>query len=284
MKTRTFVASLLVSLTLPGSGLARAQAITEEAPSPPPSAAPAPAAQGVPAASTPATAPASPPAEAPPAPLPPVAEAPRPATPPGPAHIPVYRLEAGIRSSLVPSSGFDPFAADNAFLQTTLRGSRTLLTRGDFSLGVGLQWDVGARKGEARNLDTHLSVHRLAIPVEGRLLLGAHVEVFGRVAAGVARIDARLEDPSSPSPLEGGKWLPAADVSLGGSLFAGGLTRRARLGVSPEVGYGLVAPMDLSLRSTPDEKHPEGPSAAADLGRLSMSGPFFRVTATIAFE
>jgi hypothetical protein len=192
-----------------------------------------------------------------------------------------WQAEIGYRGAIVRDAGYDPFSTNDWFGQLTLAGSRVLLTRGRFSFAAGAAWDYGHASATARGASSDLNVHRLTVPLTVRYSLARWLYLYGTIAPGAAREDARIADPSAPAPLVRGGWLASGDASAG-VAYSFLDTRPVSWWLSAELGYGLAAP--LSLAMSPDLPSSDPRSAGkTDLGSLALSGSFGRVGLAVAF-
>ena len=205
----------------------------------------------------------------------------------GEPHRPRFRFGIGARVSYVTDSGFDTFATDNSLGQLALEGSYAFYTSRRLSLAAGLAWDVGSRTSGARGVDTRLTVHHLAVPVEARLHLTNGIYLFGKVAPGLAVFHARVDDPSSNGTLEDTPAVFATDLSAGVSFLIaphGSFARRGvRFWLTPEGGYGVTASSSLRPRADREEEDVLGSDGRSRLGSLAVSGGFFRIAASATF-
>src|SRR5882672_8445061 len=87
------------------------------------------------------------------------------ARPPGP-----WFVSVGPRLSLLRSSGYDPFSTNDVFAQFSATGLRTFATGPRLATAVGLQWESGSSKAEARGADTELSLSRVSAVFEERFV------------------------------------------------------------------------------------------------------------------
>ncbi len=209
-----------------------------------------------------------------------------PAAPAADAHKAMWRFELGYRGAFVTSPGYGPFSTDDYFSQVSVAASRTVLVRGRFSFAPGLAWDYGTTSATARGDITSLTMHRLGVPLEGRMHVARLGYAFVRVAPGVVLTAAEVQDPSAPAALSKNRWLMAADASAGYAWLAWsrpeGPGPMARLWLQGEAGYGWVATERLDL--APDLASGSSQRASgADLGALAMRGVFFRAAAAVSF-
>lgn len=182
-----------------------------------------------------------------------------------------FFLGIGPRVGFIADEGLDPFSETDAFSQVAIFGGRTLLTDGDVSLAVLIEWDYGERSASARGLGAELGVHRVSLGAEGRYHLLRRLYGYVRLAPGALYTWARLNE------LETDVWAFSADASLGAAfeLFGAksGETNKPRGWVSLNGGYGFGTEADLTLSPAKDSNSPER-TASVELDALSMSGPF----------
>jgi hypothetical protein len=198
--------------------------------------------------------------------------------PPSPA---MWRIEAGYRANFVTDAGYNPFSTQDYLGQFSLAASRTLFVAGAFSFAPGLAWDYGQSTATARGDTTSLTVHRLLVPLEGRVHFGRWGYALLRVAPGVAVEDASVADPASPAHLTKDRWLFAGDLS-GGYAFpviphTGASSSSPGLWLQADGGYGFIVTERLDLTANNASTH------SVDLGDLAMRGGFFRVAAAVGF-
>jgi hypothetical protein len=198
----------------------------------------------------------------------------------------MWRFELGYRGAFVSEAGYNPFSTHDYFAQVSMGGSRTVYTRGSFSLSPGFSWDYGRSSASARGDATSLDLHRLVVSLEGRMHFGAWGYAFVRAAPGVALENAEVDDPTSPAPLTKSRWLFATDLSAG---YAYPLWPRAepwdrtpRVWLQADGGYGWIATQALNL--SPELSSSDARIASGiDLGSLAMRGAFFRIAAAVSF-
>lgn len=197
------------------------------------------------------------------------------------------RIGAGVRVGYVPTSGFDRFSSNDVLPQLSIDANYALVAGGSFSFALGAAYDVGGVSSDLRGFDTKLTVHRLTVPLEGRLHATRGIFAFVRVAPGAAAFVTSVSDPSAPASLDRTAWAFAADASLGSSFLLGphrsSSKRQARFWVTPEVGYAFTT--NPSLRPSPsrDADDAVGTDGKTNLGSLSTSGFFWRVSLALSF-
>jgi len=202
----------------------------------------------------------------------------------------MWRVGMGYRGSFVTNAGYNPFSRDDYFSQFSSEATRALWGGAigglHVSFATGIAWDYGESSASARGDAASLSMHRLTVPLEGRMHFGSWGYAFVRLAPGVAYQRAKVEDASSPSPLFKERWLFASDASAGYAWLVWPREQpsetKARLWLQSDVGYGLVAAEHLSLAPDLPSSDPRR-VAGVDLGTLAMQGAFFRVMAAASF-
>jgi hypothetical protein len=210
-------------------------------------------------------------------------EAPSPA---GPGHEVVARLELGYRGVFVTNPGYNPFSTQDYFSGAYLAVSRTVVSEGAFSFAPGLAWDYGSSSATSRGDAATLMVHRLSVPLEGRLHAGVMGYAFLRIAPGMASEHVEVSDASAPSSLTKTQWLFMADASVGYALPFVPIPprhgRTFRLWIVGDGGYSWVADQHLTLQSTvPANGTPM--VNQVDLGTLGLRGGFFRFAVAASY-
>lgn len=192
----------------------------------------------------------------------------------------------GIRTAFIPNEGLDPFATTDTLVQTSLGGGRTVFANGSLSVAAIAIWDFGSREAEARGAPTTLSVHRITAGPEVRWHLAPWLYGFARPMPAALHTDAAIGDATTGENLSQKTWLFGFDATAGAAVQVlgrrSGNSRRVRLWLQAEGGYGWSASTDLALRADPDG---DGPVrlAAVDLGALAIRGGMFRVSANLTF-
>lgn len=197
------------------------------------------------------------------------------------------RIGAGVRVGYVPTSGFDRFSSNDVLPQLSIDANYALVAGEKFSFALGAAYDVGGVSSDLRGVDTKLTVHRLTVPLEGRFHATRGIFAFLRVAPGAAAFVTSISDSSAPASLDRTAWAFAADASLGSSFLLGPhrstSKRQVRFWVTPELGYAFTT--SPSLRSSParDTDEAVGTDGKTNLGTLSTSGFFWRVSLALSF-
>jgi hypothetical protein len=199
----------------------------------------------------------------------------------------MWRFELGYRGNFVREATFDPFSTQDYFGQVSLSGSRTIYSRGRFSFAPGFAWDYGKSGATARADMASIEVHRLVVPLEGRMHFGAWGYAFLRAAPGIAVVTAEVNDQAlANAPLTKSRALFATDLSAGYAYPLWPRENRTelmpRMWLQADGGYGSIATLGLNL--TPDLSSGDQRIASGiDLGALTMRGAFFRMAAALSF-
>jgi hypothetical protein len=198
----------------------------------------------------------------------------------------MWRFELGYRGNFVTDAGLNPFSTQDYLGQISMAASRTVYARGPFSFSPGIAWDYGKAAATARGDAASLAVHRLGVPLEGRMHVGVWGYIFLRAAPGVAMEDVEVSDSTSLATLTKSRWLFATDVSAGYAYPV--YSRAERWELAPRIwlqadgGYGWIAAQRLNL--APDLASGDARLASGvDLGSLTMRGAFFRFAAAVSF-
>ena len=199
----------------------------------------------------------------------------------------MWRFELGYRASFIREATFDPFSTQDYFGQVSFAASRTVYSRGLFSFAPGLAWDYGKSGATARGDATSIEVHRLVVPLEGRMHLGRWGYAFARAAPGVGVVTAEVDDVALPNaPLTKNRWLFATDLSAGYAYpiwpHDNPTQLTPRMWVQTDAGYGWISTVGLNLSPDLPSNDPRIASGI-DLGALTLRGAFFRASAALSF-
>jgi len=195
------------------------------------------------------------------------------------------RLEAGVRAQFIDSEGLDPFAENDVVAQFTTGASYTLLTSDRLSVAGSFLVDLGGKGSKARGSEAYLGLYRFALGPELRYHVLRVAAATLRVSPTLAHTQAELSD-SGAGLLVKNAWTFGVDATAGAAVevygFADGQSRKPRVWLVAEGGYGWSATSDLTLVPEDAGSAPLRLSAV-NLGELSLSGPLFRITAAISF-
>jgi hypothetical protein len=249
------------------------------APEPPPARPPAPAPPSAPpgtpaAAAQPAPAPSAPPVVWPiyrspyytgsPAERPPAPKAVEEPTTPLPRMLGHYfQVDAGLRSVLVANAGFEPYggAGVNPLSQLALGATFLPLQIDPFTLGFGVEYDIGARSQSTRGDDFSLTEHRLAGSVLVDATIIRYVHLFARVAPAALYLHGSITDAALPDrPLTSNGWTWGLDTTGGAAFMLGAVGDREapRVGfwITAELGYCFAGQVDMAYAPTSDDQDP----------------------------
>jgi hypothetical protein len=191
----------------------------------------------------------------------------------------------GARTAYMTDAGYDPFDDDNAMTQFSIGFGASFAHSGRLAFAGMLFYDVGAASSTARGQPTELVLHRLTIGPEARYYVLPELYGYGRVAPGVLRVMADLEEATTAVTLSDHSWVFGIDA-LAGVAYRFARTRGSpALGfwVAAEGGYQWAADNDLSLQRNEDDENGPERVAALDLGAVSLSGGMFRVLGGLSF-
>jgi hypothetical protein len=197
-----------------------------------------------------------------------------------------WQGQLGLRSTFVTDPGFDPFAKDNSLTSASLGASRTVFAQDEISLATGVLWDYGTRGARARGQETNLEAHRLALALEGRYHFAPFVYGRVRLTPGAIYQSASLTDSLASAKLVASDWAFAFDASAGLAFLLGphseSTASPVRWWLAGEGGYGYAG--STALRMQPDFGGDDPRRTGyLDLGRLALSGAFFRVYGSVTF-
>ena len=195
-----------------------------------------------------------------------------------------WQAVAGVRSMLVRSAGYDPFATNDALTQVSLGMERLLLRREGFGFAAGAVTEYGLSSASARSAEGELQAWRLAAVAEGRYQPWHGGYGFLRVAPGVLGMVARLTDSSSPtdSTLEDSFQVFSADISGGAAVRLGPPPNPVSVWFRAEGGYSWAGSHHLMLAPGAAPRD-QAKLAPVDLGTINPGGAFFRLSIALAY-
>jgi hypothetical protein len=194
----------------------------------------------------------------------------------------MWFLSGSVKDTFIGDRGFDPYSSNDLLPQWTFAGSRTLFSRGRFSVAGGASWDIGGSSTTSRGLDAGIFTTRFAGNVEGRWHPRTWVFGFVKLSPGAALVNARVNDPSAAATLTTTQWAFAGDASLGGAITPMTTPGGPRVWFVAEGGYSLSTTMPMKL-GPKNEKDVTGAVSKTDLGELALSGGFLRLGAAVSF-
>lgn len=195
------------------------------------------------------------------------------------------RLDLGLRTQFVRSKGLDPFATNDAISQVTIGASHAFWTHDRLSLAGAFAFDYGGRSASARSGQAELGLLRLSLAPELRYHVLRVLAVTAKVGPTLTRQDASYRGGLG-TDVSKTVWKAGFDATAGAALevfgFASGASRKPRLWLAAEGGYGFSASNRLLLEPSESASVPQR-LTPLDLGELSLRGPLFRVTAALSF-
>jgi hypothetical protein len=202
------------------------------------------------------------------------------------AHPKLELLQAtfGVRTSLIRSAGYDPFSSSDALPQISMGVAHPIVLHDAVAVAVGLAIDYGLASSEARGVPSGLSAWRLSVVGEGRFYPRPYAYGFARLAPGIFRGAATLDDASSPNgaPLEDHFDLLSADASVGGALRLNNTPSPMAAWVCADAGYGFTQSHHLLLAPAAPPRD-QAKLGAIDLGTINPRGAFVRFTLAVTF-
>jgi hypothetical protein len=195
-----------------------------------------------------------------------------------------WQAEAGLRNSIIRSTGYDPFSGSDVLLQISFAAERVFVRQGGFAFAAGGAVDYGASTADARNASAEFGMWRLAAVAEGRYYRWERAYAFARVAPGMLRGSAQLSDPSSPNgtPLADHFDVLSADASLGAALRLSGPANPIAVWLTAAGGYGWAGSHHLLLAPEAAPRD-QAKLAPVDLGTIDPRGAFFRLAVAITY-
>jgi hypothetical protein len=201
------------------------------------------------------------------------------------SHASPVQASLGARVSKVADAGFDPFASSDDLPQVSLGVGATVLKQNRLSLAAVGFWDYGSRSDTARGAASSLDVHRLSIGPELRYRILPPLYLLLHVLPAFAHSKASLYDGAAQASFSAQHWSYGVDAATGAAceLYAApNGTIRPRLWAIAEGGYGYLGRSQLLLRPESGQGAPER-STPVDLGALSLSGAYLRISAAVSF-
>jgi len=195
------------------------------------------------------------------------------------------RLEMGVRTQYIKSDGFNPFSERDVLPQFTLGASFAFWAQDKLSLAGYAGFDYGASSANLRSEDASLDLARFSLAPEARYHVLRILALTARVGPTFTREAAEVSGPLGTPLLKTG-WKFGFDATAGAALelwgYSSGASKKPRLWVMGEGGYGWTAPLALTFKPEEAGSVPQR-LTPLDLGELSVAGPLFRITAGLSF-
>lgn len=202
----------------------------------------------------------------------------------GPPKLEVLQATFGVRTSLIRSAGYDPFSSSDALPQMSMGVEHPIVVHDAVAFAAGVAVDYGLASSEARGVPSGLSAWRLSLVAEGRFYPRPYAYGFARLAPGVFRGTATLDDPSSPNgaTLEDHFDVLSADASVGGSIRLNNTPAPIAAWIFGDAGYSLAQSHHLLLAPAAAPRD-QAKLAAIDLGTINPRGAFARFGLAVTF-
>lgn len=195
------------------------------------------------------------------------------------------RADIGLRTQFISSAGLDPFSENDVLAQLALGASWGFYASEELSVAAMFGFDYGTRSARARNNDTSLDVRRFTLGPEARYHLLRVLALHARVAPTLTRASAEIST-GIDTDLHKVAWKFGFDATAGAAVelygYRSGTSRKPRLWVTAEGGYGWTAPARLVFEPIEASGAPQRLTPLA-LEDLSLSGPLFRATVALSF-
>ena len=195
------------------------------------------------------------------------------------------RLEIGVRTQYIKSDGFNPFSERDVLTQLTVGASWAFWAHNKLSLAAYGGLDYGGTSAALRSHDASLDLVRFALAPEARYHVLRVLALTAKVGPTLTRESAEISSPLG-SPLLKTGWKFGFDATAGAALelwgYSNGASKKPRMWVMGEGGYGWTAPLQLTFQPENSGAVPQR-LTSLDLGELVVGGPLFRITAGLSF-
>jgi hypothetical protein len=190
----------------------------------------------------------------------------------------------GMRGMLIRSTGFDPFSSNDMLPQVSLSLQHPFTRRSAFGFSAGVGMDYGEANSDARGTPSTFKAWGLSVLLEGRYYARPYAYAFGRLAPGLLRAAAVLNDASSPNgnQLADHFDLPALDTSIGAAFRVSGPANPVAAWICLEGGYGWARSHHLYLAPAAPPRD-QAKLAPVDLGTIDPRGAFMRIALAITY-
>jgi hypothetical protein len=132
-----------------------------------------------------------------------------------------FGFQLGLRTTNITDGGFDPYAESNGFGQASFVGTFTPWRTLPFSVHLVGEYDIGVNDSEARGDKTSLSMHRIALGLEGRYEPISRLYFYARVAPSALHLRGTIDDIPLGAKLAARTWTWGLDTSGGAAIRLG---------------------------------------------------------------
>jgi hypothetical protein len=190
----------------------------------------------------------------------------------------------GVRGTLIRSSGFDPFSSNDLLPQISLALQHPFARQGALGFSAGVAMDYGESDAEARGTPSTFKAWRLSLLLEGRYYARPYAYGFARVAPGMLRAAAVLDDASSPNgnQLADHFDLPSVDGSAGAAFRLSAPGSPVAAWITTEAGYGWAGSHHLFLTAAAPPRD-QAKLAPVELGTIDPRGGFMRFALAVTY-
>ena len=194
-------------------------------------------------------------------------------------------LSLGVRTMIVPSTGYDPFSTNDALTSCALALGVTVAQAGKIALVVGAEWDAGGSSASARAANASLAINRLGLGLAARYYLGSSFYFFAKAEPGAYHVGASVTEPEVSSPLTLDAWTWAFDATAGAGvlLIRTDVGRSSiRFGLTVDLGAGLGGSVAMRFTQNQVNGVPQHPGSVA-LPDFQPMGFVDKIAAVVVF-
>ena len=172
--------------------------------------------------------------------------------PPAPvSNRPEFTFAAGLRGTILPNAGLQPYASSNDVLaQSSILVGATLFRAGSVSLVASFEWNYGSLSDTARTQTASVAMHRFAGAIESRFQPAHRLYLFAKVAPGALAVLGSIQAPAPDGPLTSRSWTWGLDTTGGAGLLLGGSA--VRFWLTGELGYAFAGSVTMNYAPTGD--------------------------------
>lgn len=200
-----------------------------------------------------------------------------------------FQIQFGLRTTLIPNEGYDPYAEGNGLAQAAFTFAYSPWRTLPFSVyGVG-EWNIGgASSAMARGADSALIYNRLALGVEGRYEPISRLYMYLKVMPAAINVSGTFNNYGVFPTLEGDAWTWGLDTTAGAAIRVGNIGRdetpKTTFWFMLDLGYSFAGEANIVLRPTANDDSLEGRRfGGIPLTPFTPSGVLWRFAFSAAF-